>query len=104
MGEERDISEGKNLAAQQDYRAASCYLKGCNILSLRAFLTLSHFHRDFLAFVESFAPAWAIDSAEVNENVTPAFLLNKAKTFSLNHFTVPSTCSDITSSCIVCHS
>ena len=48
------------------------------VLCLRAFLTLSHIHRNFLAFVKSFSSG-TVNCAEVNEYVLSTFLLNETK-------------------------
>jgi hypothetical protein len=55
-------------------------LQRIHILCLRAFLTLSHIHRNFLAFVKSFSSG-TVNCAKVDEYVLATFLLNETETF-----------------------
>ena len=66
------------LPAQKFNKAGELY--GRDVLGLGSLLASDNLHGYLLAFVQSFA-AFALDCAEMNEYILPAFLLNKSKPF-----------------------
>lgn len=53
-------------------------LLGHYVFGLRSFLSLSHFHRDFLSFLQGFE-SFHLDCGVMNENVLTTFTLDKTK-------------------------
>lgn len=71
-------SDRRARSPESDYRNTD--LQRCNVIGLRAFLTLSYFKSNLLAF-EKGTTTSAINSTEMNKDIGTAFTFDKAEAF-----------------------